>query len=350
MTKKNKFNWKSSILSEENIIKDAIKNLNKTNLQISLVTKKNKLIGTITDGDIRRGLLKGFTLKDKVKKIMKKNAITVGENADYKVAKEIMKSKSILQIPIVSRDKKILGLHFWNKPILTKNKKNLTVIMAGGFGKRMKYKTSFTPKPMIELHGKPILEHIINNLKNYGLTNIYISTFYLEHKIRNYFKNGKKFGVQIKYLREKKPLGTAGSLAQLAKNKKTPILVTNGDVISNINYLEILNYHKNNKADATMAVREITSKHTFGVVASRGYKINRIEEKPVTKTHINAGIYVINNELLRLIKKNKYLNMTDFFNQLITKKKKTILFPMHENWQDFAKPNDLNISRKKFGL
>jgi dTDP-glucose pyrophosphorylase/predicted transcriptional regulator len=347
---KNKYNWKSSILSTNHLIKDVIKNLNQTNLQISLVAKKNKLIGTVTDGDIRRGLLKGYSLNEKVSRIMKKKSITVSKNTNYREVRELMRTKSILQIPIISNDKKILGLHFWNKKTSAKRKNNLVVIMAGGFGKRMRYKTSFTPKPMIILHGKPILEHIINNLKNSGFTNLIITTHYLEHKIIKFFGNGKNFGVNIEYIKEKKPLGTAGSLSKIYSNKSTPIIVTNGDVISNINYSEFLNYHNKNNAEASMAVREIRSKHSFGVVASQGLKIMNIVEKPITKTHINAGIYILNKKLIKLVKKNSFLSMTDLFNKIISKNYKAILFPLFESWQDFAKPKDLKVSKRKFKL
>ena len=139
--KTNKYNWKSSIISSDYLIKDVIKNLNETNLQIALVANKSKLIGTVTDGDIRRALLKGFSLNEKVSRIMKKNSITVGKNTSYRTARDLMRSKSILQIPIISKDKKILGLHFWNKKISVKKQNNQVVIMAGGFGRRMKYKT-----------------------------------------------------------------------------------------------------------------------------------------------------------------------------------------------------------------
>ncbi len=346
----NKYNWKSSILTTNHLIKDVIKNLNQTNLQIALIAKKNKLIGTVTDGDIRRGLLKGYSLKEKVGRIMKKKSITVSKNTSYREVRELMKSKSILQIPIISNDKKILGLHFWNKKTSVKKKNNLVVIMAGGFGKRMRYKTSFMPKPMIILHGKPILEHIINNLKNNGFTNLIITTHYLEHKITKYFGDGKNFGVNIKYVKEKKPLGTAGSLSKIYSNKSTPIIVANGDVISNINYSEFLNYHNKNNGDASMAVREIRSKHSFGVVASQGLKIMNIEEKPITKIHINAGIYILNKKLIKLVKKNLFLSMTDLFNKIISNNYKAILFPLYENWQDFAKPKDLKVSKRKFKL
>lgn len=350
MNKKNKSNWKLSILPPSSTIKEVIKNLNITNLQITLIAKKKKLLGTVTDGDIRRGLLAGCTLKDNVQKIMNKKVITVNQNTNLSLVKETMKLKSILQIPIVTKQKKIIGLHFWNKSVDQEKRNNPVVIMAGGFGKRMKKKTSFTPKPMILLYGKPILEHIINNLKQSGFTNIIITTHYLEHKIRDYFKDGKKLGVKIKYIKERKPLGTAGSLSRLSYQKNNVILVTNGDVISNINYSEFLHYHNKNKSQATMAVREIKSQNSFGVVESNGFLIDKIKEKPISKVFINAGIYAFNKNLFKLIPKNNYLNMTDFFNQLILKKNKAIIFPLYEHWQDFAKPKDLKISKKKFKL
>ena len=323
MKKDKELNWKSALLPPSSSIKEVVKNLNNTKFQISLIAKKNKLLGTVTDGDIRRGLLLGITLKDRVNKIMNKNVITVNENTNLQLVKEIMKLKSILQIPIIDKQGKITGLHFWNKILTDKKRNNLVVIMAGGFGKRMKKKTYLTPKPMLLLYGKPILEHIINNLKECGFYNILLTTHYLDYKIRDYFKNGKQFGVRINYIKEKKPLGTAGSLSQILNKKNDVILVTNGDVISNINYSELLHYHKNNKSQATMAVREIKNQNSFGVVESNGLEIKKINEKPISKIFINAGIYALNTNLFKLIKKNNYLSMTDFFNKLIIDKKKS---------------------------
>ena len=282
---KNKYNWKSSILTANHLIKDVIKNLNQTNLQIALVAKKNKLIGTVTDGDIRRGLLKGYSLKEKVSRIMKKKSITVSKNTNYREVRELMKSKSILQIPIISNDKKILGLHFWNKKTSVKRKNNLVVIMAGGFGKRMRYKTSFTPKPMIILHGKPILEHIINNLKNNGFTNLIITTHYLEHKIIKYFGNGKNFDVNIEYIKEKKPLGTAGGINLIEKkNKSKDILIANCDTLFKINYADFYYTHKKEKNILTLAVSNMQHIFPYGFCEVNSKKLVTIKEKPKPST------------------------------------------------------------------
>ena len=318
-----------------------------TSLQIVLiVSKNNKLIGTVTDGDIRRGLLNGINLKDKISKIMKKDPLVVTNQLNKKTAKYIMKANSLLQLPIIDKNKKIVGLHLWNEYQSIYLKKNTVVIMAGGFGKRMMPETKSTPKPMIKLHGKPILEHIIINIRECGFKNIIITTHYLSDVIKNYFGNGKKWGVNINYFKEKMPLGTAGSLSSIKFNSNKPIVVTNGDVMSDINFSEILEYHINHKADATMAVREVEEQNPFGVIESSGIDIKRIIEKPIKKLAVNAGIYVINKKMTNYVKKNEALKMTDFFTNIKKKNKKTILFPIHETWKDIGKPADLKIKKK----
>lgn len=345
-----KYNWRQAVLGPDRSIKDAISSLNKTNLQIVLIQKKQKFLGTLTDGDIRRAIVSGKSINEKINRIMNSSAIFVRQHVSYESAKEIMKERDILQIPILDKKNKLVGLYTWNKDMNLKKRNNLVIIMAGGYGRRMKKMTSLTPKPMIDLYGKPILEHIINNLRNCGFKNIIITTHYLEHKIRKYFKDGKKFNVKIKYVQEKNPLGTAGSLSKIYTRAQKPVLVTNGDVLTNVNYSEILNFHKSNQADATMGVRVINIKHTFGVVDSNGLQIKRIEEKPTIKNYINAGVYVLSKKTIKLIPKNTFLNMTDLFNKAVTNNQKAILFPLYENWQDFAKPRDLKVSKKKFKI
>ena len=346
MDKKNKYNWKKASLDLNATIGDAIKNLISTSLQIVLIVSSNgKLKGTVTDGDIRRTILKGYTLNSKITKIMKTNPFVVTENLDKKTIRYLMKANALLQVPIVDKDHKPIGLHLWNDAFNIKIRNNPVIIMAGGFGRRMKPQTNDTPKPMLKVNNKPILEHIVENIRDCGFKNIIITTHYLSHKITEYFKNGKKWGVNIDYINEKNPLGTAGSLALIKKKISDQILVTNGDVISSVNFSEILEYHKFHKATGTMAVRTYERQNPFGVVESDGINVKKIVEKPTSKTIINAGIYVINSNQIKNIKKNNYYKMTDLFLNMRKKGKKVIVFPMHESWKDIGRPEDIEVTK-----
>lgn len=343
-----KFNWRKAILSHNSTIKEAVQNLIDTSLQIVLViSSSSKLIGTITDGDIRRGLLSGVNLEDKIDKIMKRNPFVVTNQFDEKTIKYLMKVNSLLQLPVVNKHKKIIGLHLWNNLLNADVKNNTVVIMAGGFGKRMLPITKFTPKPMIKVRGKPILEHIIINIRECGFKDIIITTHYLSESIRSYLGNGNRLGVNINYFEEKKPLGTAGCLRSIKFKNSKPIIVTNGDVISDINFTEILDFHFIHKADATMAIRTLEHENPFGVIKSNGIEIIDIEEKPISKSTVNAGIYVINQNTLKVLTRNENTPMTDFFLNLKKKKKKLIAFPVHESWNDIGKPSDVKKRNKK---
>ena len=348
MNKKIINNWKKTLIAEDSRINNAIKNLNDTKLQICIVVSKNqKLVGTITDGDVRRGILKGFVLKDKVKKIMKKNPFVVTKKLDRKAIKYLMKANSLLQVPMVDKQRKVIGLHLWNDGLNAKVRDNFVILMAGGFGKRMRPKTNKVPKPMLEVNGRPILEQIIENVRDCGFKNIIITTHYLSEKITGYFKDGKQWGVNISYIHEKKPLGTAGSLGLIKKKINKPIIIANGDVISDINFSEVLDYHNYHKADATMAVRIFERSNPFGVIDHDGILIKKITEKPVYKTTINSGIYVIEPKQVKAIKANQHYKMTDLFLEIKESGKKIIVFPMHEAWRDIGSVEDIEITKLK---
>ena len=342
-----KYDWRAAILNEKSTIKDAIKCLINSSLQIVLVvSSKSKLIGTVTDGDIRRGILSNLKLTESILDVIKKNPLVVTSEIDSKTVKYMMSANSLLQLPIVDKKRRIVGLHLWNDYFNTEIKNNIVVIIAGGFGKRMLPKTKLIPKPMLKINNKPILEHIISNIRSCGFKNIIITTHYLGKIIEDHFKDGTKYGVNISYHREKKPLGTAGSLRSINIDKNNPIIVTNGDVITEVNYSEILDYHKTQHADATMAVRTVDQKNPYGVVEAEGVKFKNIIEKPITKISVNAGIYVLNNKAIQLTPKNSKYDMTDLFSKLRKKNKNTVIFPIHENLKEYGSRNDINKKKK----
>ena len=344
--KKNDF-WRSTVLQDNKKIRDAINRLNSSSLQIILViNKNNKFVGTITDVDLRRGMFSGLNLNDNITKIINKKSAFVNPDLSYEDAKILMKANSIRHIPIIDKSKKIVGLHLLND-ISNISIPNTFVIMAGGLGKRLRPFTKNTPKPMLKIGNKPILEHIILKAKSNGFKNFIISVHYLHQKITNYFQDGKKFNVKIKYIYEKIPKGTAAGLKKLKIKNKDPILVTNGDVISNVDYARIIEYHKNNKSDATVVIRNITQKNHYGVVKLKNTKVIGFEEKKSFIININTGIYVLNNNLLRLLN-NKHEDMPNFLEKLKKKNKKVIAYPIYESWVDIGTKLNFQNIKKKF--
>ena len=214
--------------------------------------------------------------------------------------------------------------------------------MAGGYGKRLRPLTKSTPKPMLKIANKPILEHIINRLKNQGFINLIISTHFKSNKIIKYFGNGKKFGVKIRYIKEKKALGTAGALSNLKGKIKKHLLMMNGDILTEINFIEFVKYHNLNKTDATIAVQSYNTTNPYGVFKIKGSRVTDFFEKPIQTNFINSGIYIFNSKLLKLIPRNTKFDMSDFLKMLIFKKVKLSAFPIHELWSDIGDMKNFN--------
>jgi len=335
--KNRNFLIKKICINKDQSIKEAIINLNKSALQIVIVlNKQKKYLGVITDGDIRRGFIRKISLDKSVEKILRKKSTTVTPNTSRESVKRIMEDKKILHLPIVNSKGIFQGLHLSDDVISNIKNQNLVIIMAGGYGKRLRPLTLKMPKPMLNYKNKPILEHIIKNFNSEGFVNFYITIGYLANKIKNYFKDGSDVGVNIKYIKEKKPLGTAGSLAFVVNKINKPIIVCNGDLLHKINIQEMLNFHNKKKAFATMAVRDHKVDNPFGVVNTIGSRINGFKEKPVKRYYVNAGIYIFNPKILKYLKKNIKIDMPELFKILIKKRKKALIFPAYENWTDIG--------------
>jgi dTDP-glucose pyrophosphorylase len=337
-----KNSWTDATLIEFSLIGDAIKTLNKGSLKIVLVVNsQGKLLGTISDGDIRRGILKGLTIDDPIEKIIHSDSIKVTTDVDKNEVIRLMKTHKIQQIPIVDSVSRVVGLHLWDELDASPQHKNMFVIMAGGKGTRLMPHTENRPKPMMLIGGKPILEHILLRAKSQGFSNFVISTQYLANVIEDYFGTGEAFGMNISYVREQQPLGTAGALSLIELATLLPIVVTNGDVLSEINYSNMLDFHNLNQSVATMAVSEQISQNPFGVVSVRGLEIVKYEEKPVSRSLINAGVYILNSEVVKGMIPNKSIDMPTLFEQTRNLSLKTIAYPIHERWTDIGRPEDL---------
>lgn len=335
-------------MTQNATIQHAIQNLDQVGLQIVLVVdSQKKLIGTLSDGDIRRGLLKGLTLQHPIDSVIFRNPLVVPESLQREHVLQLMTVNKIRQIPIVDGDGHVLGLHVWDRLAQPIERKNAMVIMAGGRGTRMHPHTEDCPKPMLRVAGKPMLEHIIQQAKGEGFEDFIISVHYLGHMIEAHFLDGRHLDVRIQYLRESSPLGTAGALSLLASMPEQALVITNGDVLTDIRYGELLDFHERNKADATMAVRLHEWENPFGVVSMNGTQIIGFHEKPVSRSHINAGVYVLSPAVLDLLSHGEHCDMPTLFERAMLSGLQTIAYPMHEPWLDVGRPADLDLANSK---
>lgn len=347
MNQSKKF-WEKSILSCNLRVKDAIYNLNNTSLKLVIVVDENKkFFGTITDGDIRRALLQGVNLDSPILEVTNKNPIYASISLDKKNVLTLMKSNKINQVPIIDINRNIVGLHLAENLDSSINFSNKIIIMAGGKGKRLYPLTKNIPKPLVNVAGKPMIEHIIERAKIEGFNNFIISINYLGHMIQDYFENGDKLNVNIEYIKEDVPLGTAGGLSLIKSIPEEPIIVTNGDVFTDIRFSEILNFHNHHESAGTMAVKLHESQNPYGVVNIKGIEIIDLQEKPIVKNYINAGVYVLQPSVLNFLLKNNYCDMPSLFKKLKETNKKIIAFPMHEPWTDVGKIDDLKKLTKE---
>ena len=334
--------WKQVCVLKNEKIKIAIKKLNFSALKIILVLdNKNKLLGVVNDGDLRRGLLRGINLAEPIFKIMNSKPFVAPPSMSKKTVQQIMRINRIFQVPIVDKKMRLIGLHLREDMEVKPRRENPFIIMAGGRGRRMMPFTETCPKPMLLVDGKPILEHIITRARDEGFHKFFICIHYLGQKIEKYFGDGQDLNVEINYIKEKTPLGTAGALSLFPGRILSPVLVTNGDVLTEVKYSELLAFHEKHQGFATMAVQLHHWEHPFGVVKMDGVEIQNIEEKPTSQAHVNAGIYVLSPNAIRSLPRDKITQMPDLFMRMKKKKKRLLAYPLHEPWLDVGRPEDL---------
>jgi dTDP-glucose pyrophosphorylase len=328
-------NWKGALLPEGASIEQAIRRLNDAALQIVMVINSDgQLVGTITDGDIRRGLLRGLTVADATDDIVARQALVVPPDMRPESIMQLMRANRIHQLPVVDEQRHVVGLHLWDEISEPGERANLMVIMAGGLGTRLAPHTETCPKPLLPVAGKPMLEHILERAKTEGFFRFVLAVNYLGNMIEEYFGNGKRWQINIEYLREEDPLGTSGALGLLDPAPELPFIVTNGDVLTDIRYGELLDFHIRNAAEATMAVRLYEWQHPFGVVQTKGVEIVGFEEKPVHRSHISAGVYALSPKALMHLDVGQRCDMPALFERLRLGSARTIVYPMHEPWLD----------------
>jgi len=341
--------WRKVLLTPQDSLERAVKVLHEGGCRIALVADKfGMLLGTVTDGDIRRALINQLTMESSVSLIMNGNPITVDDKVKNKDILSLMSDKSLLHMPIIDKDGILCGLETLQQLIESPIYDNPIFLMAGGFGTRLHPLTKSTPKPLLKVGNKPILEMIIEQFINYGFHNFYISTHFKSEQIRDYFKDGELHNISIKYVHEDSPLGTAGSLGLLPDDlPDLPIIVMNGDLLTKVDFKNLFNFHCEHNSEATMCVREYDFQVPYGVVEIDDYNIKRITEKPVHKFFVNAGIYVLNRSLINKVDGKSYLDMTDFLEKELNNSG-VKAFPIHEYWLDIGQVEEYEKANREF--
>ncbi len=310
--------------------------------QIALIVDdQRRLLGTLTDGDVRRGLLHGATIDTPVHQLMNTRFTSVKWNEDHSAVVERMKSGVLRQVPVLDECGRVVELLLLDELCKPAELPNAVVIMAGGKGKRLWPRTENCPKPMLHVDGKPMLQILLEQYIAIGFKHFYLSVNYLKEQIIDYFQDGNQWGISIDYLVEDAPLGTAGSLQLLPASVSEPFLVINGDVLTRLNPLQLLRFHNEHQAKATLCVREHLVTVPFGVVQTNGVELAGFQEKPSYGHLVNAGVYVIDPQLLPLLSPHQPTDMPSLLQDAQSAGHCVAVYPIHEYWLDVGRPESL---------
>ena len=337
---------KKYFVNKDTKISSVIKMLQDSPIKLVIVvTSKNELVGSVTDGDIRRGLLEGYDLNDKCSCIMNTTP-SYAYSDDKDMISEILSQKKVIPI-IVNKNRVVISLYHSTLPSSETIKTNKVVIMAGGKGERLMPLTQDTPKPLLSIKDKPIIQYIIEDFLKHGFEDIIVSIGYKSEKLIEYFKNDNSISKYVSFISEKRPLDTAGALSLIPNDElNEPIIVKNGDIISNINYDDLLNFHNIHGMPITICASEYKVSIPFGSITTKNGIVSEIVEKPTMRHYVNAGIYIINPEIIKKMKKNTPISMIELLDDYINSGN-VAAYPLHESWADIGSPEDFKRAQKK---
>ena len=342
-------NWKESIILPSTTVEYARHIIDESSMHLAIVVdEQNKLMGIVTESDLRKGILKHIQFDNCITKIMnatpKTGLVTDGKDKVIQFFEET----NLMHLPILDNNGVLVNVEYFDEHLLISKQDYWVVIMAGGMGNRLKPLTEDTPKAMLKVGTKPILERIITSCIDSGFKKIYLAVNYHSEMIEDYFGDGSAWGIEIGYLREKKRMGTAGALSLLPEKPLKPFLVINGDLLTELSFQDLINFHLEHKAFATMCIREYEFSVPFGVVKIKKNEIERIDEKPVHKFFVNAGIYILEPEVLQLVPDNTFLDMPDLLKWIVKKNEIAVVFPVREYWLDIGRIDDYNRANGDF--
>ncbi|WP_368881688.1 nucleotidyltransferase family protein [Shewanella algae] len=343
--------WRKSLVNTAATLKQCMEVINKNiAFKIAVVTDSNLIIkGVVTDGDIRRALLNGKNLEAAALDIMNQNPLTISEPFSRESARNIMMERGISSLPVINGNNEVVDIAVLRELSDVKVVENPVFLMAGGFGTRLRPLTDDCPKPMLKVGPRPLLETIVLRLKAQGFRNFYISTHYLAEQVREHFGDGSKFGINVSYVHEQNPLGTAGALSLLPSSiSKLPLLMLNGDILTNVNFAQLLEFHDGNVNTATMCVKQYQYQVPYGVINGDGHQITSIVEKPTHSFFVNAGIYVLNHSVVSSLKQEEVKDMPSLLDERIQSGEKVSMFPIHEYWLDIGRMEDFHKAQKDF--
>lgn len=343
-------NWRMALVPPATPVLEVIDKLDKTALQIALVVDaRDKLLGTVTDGDIRRGLLRKLPLEAAVSEVMNPRPVVAKPNTDRQHLLEMLTSNTLKHIPIVDETGCVVGLQTLDEMIQAgPARENWVVIMAGGLGTRLHPLTETTPKPLLKVGDKPILETIIENFVKQDFHRFMISVNYKAEMVKEYFGDGAPLGIDIRYLEEGKRLGTAGALSLFDEPTEEPIVVINGDLLTTVSFDNFLAFHTDSHSDVTIGVREYDFEVPFGVVKLDKEKVVRIDEKPVQQFLVNAGVYVFSPHVLKMVPMDRYMDMPELIDRCLDREISVAAFPIREFWLDVGRMGDLALAEREF--
>jgi dTDP-glucose pyrophosphorylase len=325
----------SFLIGGETSVRDAIAVIDRGAVRLALVVDgAGTLLGTVTDGDIRRGLLTGRNLEDRIEELMHRNFRFLGPDGTKDDALKLMQTESLHQIPVIDADGRLLDLFLLDEILRPTSLPNWVVLMAGGEGKRLYPVTETIPKPMVRIGDRPLLQIILERCIEAGFAKVFISVNYRRSQILEHFEDGVKWGIDIEYLEESEPLGTAGALALLPTKPAHPVVIINGDVLTRVDLPALLRFHSENRAALTMCVRAHDTQIPFGVVQTDGIRFVGLEEKPVLTHYVNSGIYVVNPSILEELSSVGSIDMTELIDQAMGSGHSVAVFPIHEYWLD----------------
>ena len=329
-------------------IKEALEVIDKGAIKVAVVLSDDGLLlGMLSDGDIRRALLKGMSLDDSIAGIINKHPVVANINDTKERILELANEKKLHQIPIISNGK-LIGIQDIREFLAPKNKPNKVILMVGGLGTRLRPLTNDVPKPMLDVGNKPILHTIVENFAKYGYTDIIMCVNYKSEIIKEYFGNGDKFGVKIEYVLESQRMGTAGALSLLQKRPKDDFFVMNGDLLTNVNFEYLHEYHKDSNACASICIRKYEMQVPYGVVNVRANKVTSIEEKPTQSFFVSAGIYMFSPIVLDFIPKGVFYDMPTLLGELLKQGFAVYPFFIREYWLDIGKMDEYRRANDEY--
>ena len=341
--------WRQLLVNPATSIRDTISRIDAGNAQIVLVAdERGMLLGTVTDGDVRRGLLRGLSLADPAAEVMNKAPTTANPTEDRGAILALMKRRLVHQVPLVDSRGVVVGLETLDELLQPGRRDTPVVLLAGGLGMRLRPLTEEVPKPMLRIGEKPILESILSSFVEYGFCKFYLAVNYRADVIERHFGDGSKWEVQIEYLREAERLGTAGPLSLLPELSPEPVVVMNADILTRVNFSHLLDFHRQSSAAATVCVREHRHTVPYGVVNMQESLLTKIEEKPVYRSMVSAGIYVLEPDTFRHLPRGGYCDMPTLLQGLIDRGMRAAGFPIHEFWLDIGRLEDLERANEYF--